>query len=351
MTLRVAIAGASGYAGGELARLLGDHPEVGSLTLTAHSHAGQAVHTVHPHLASFAGVNFRETSEEVLAGHDVVVLALPHGESGALGERMMARGGQRLLMDLGADRRLHNPRDWERFYGGTHYTPFVYGMPELPLLSGPPQRELIAAATRIAAPGCNATAVTLGLAPLLHGGAIAPHDISAVLAVGTSGAGRSLRADLSSAEVLGAAKPYAVGGVHRHLPEIAQNLHSASGHTATLSLTPVLVPMSRGILGTLSAQLTSGGSAAQLHAVLDDAYRDEPFIRVLPLGLFPSSADVVGSNTLSLGLAVDEAVNRVIVVAALDNLVKGTAGAAVQSMNLAMGFPETTGLGVNGLAP
>jgi N-acetyl-gamma-glutamyl-phosphate reductase len=351
MTLRVAIAGASGYAGGEIARLLGAHPEVSSLTLTAHSHAGKFVHEVHPHLASQAGTRFSETSPEVLSGHDVVILALPHGESGALGETLLASGNQRLLLDVGADRRLHDSTAWNRFYGGTHYSPFVYGMPELPRYSGPTQRELIKDAPAVAAPGCNASAVTFALAPLLAAGVIEPEDLSAVLAVGTSGAGRSLRIDLLSAEVLGSAKPYAVGGVHRHVPEIIQNLHSASGAEASLSLTPVLVPMSRGILATVSARLLGVHSAADLHQVLSHAYRDEPFVRIMPLGSFPASADVVGSNTVSLGVAVDEAVNRVIIVATLDNLVKGTAGAAVQSMNLVFGFPETQGLSRDGVAP
>ncbi len=351
MTLRVAIAGASGYAGGEVARLLADHPEVGALTLTAHSHAGDSVASVHPHLASLAGQSFHATTPEVLAGHDVVVLALPHGESGPLGETLVPSGDHRLLIDLGADRRLVDSTDWAQFYGGVHHAPFVYGMPELPRHDGASQRERIAKASAIVAPGCNATAVTLAMAPLLAAGVIAADDISAVLAVGPSGAGRSLRADLLGAELMGSAKPYAVGGTHRHLPEIAQNLELASALSVSVSMTPVLVPMSRGILATVSAKLASHQSASKLHDVLSAAYANEPFVRVMELGSFPATADVLGSNTIALGVALDEAVNRVIVVAAIDNLVKGTAGAAVQSMNIALGLPETMGLSANGVAP
>lgn len=351
MTLRVAIAGASGYAGGELARLVADHPEVTDISLTAHSHAGELVGSVHPHLASLASKTFLATTPEVLADHDVVVLALPHGESGALGETLVASGNQRLLIDLGADRRLENTADWDRFYGGVHYSPFVYAMPELPRHSGPTQRERIRAASALAAPGCNATAVTLALAPLLAAGLIEPGDMSAVLAVGPSGAGRQARTDLLASELMGSAKPYAVGGVHRHIPEIAQNLMAASAAPATVSMTPVLVPMSRGILATTSARVIGSPSAEELHGALVAAYSGEPFVRVLALGSVPATSDVLGSNTVSLGVALDEAVGRVIVVAALDNLVKGTAGAAVQSMNLVFGYAETTGLTRNGVAP
>jgi len=351
MTVRVAIAGASGYAGGEVARLLADHPDCEVVTLTAHSSAGERVVEVHPHLASFDEMSFLPTTVETLAGHDVVILALPHGESGALGQKLLASGDQRLLIDLGADRRLESAEAWATFYGGDHHEPFVYGMPELPRVTGPSQRELIAGATAISSPGCNATAVTLALAPLLAAGAIEALDISAVLAVGPSGAGRVLRQDLVGAELMGSAHPYAVGGVHRHIPEIAQNLQHASGQDITVSLTPVLVPMSRGILATCSAVLAKDFSADELHSIVASAYADEACVRVLPLGSFPKTADVLGSNTVSLGIAVDKSVNRIIVVAALDNLVKGTAGAAVQSMNIVLGFPETTGLSINGVAP
>lgn len=351
MTFRVAIAGASGYAGGELARLLAAHPDYEVTTLAAHTAASQPVSSVHPHLASFAGANFSETSVDTLKGHDVVALALPHGESGALGEALRASGDKALLVDLGADRRLENKSDWDQFYGGDYFSPFTYGMPELPRESGPTSRELLSNARDIAVPGCNATAVTLALAPLLARGLIRGDDLSAVLAVGSSGAGRALRSDLLAAELTGSAKPYAVGGIHRHLPEIRQNLTVASGASASLSMTPVLVPMSRGILATCSAPLAGSSNSDQLHSALVDAYADESFVRVYDQGAFPATGDVLGSNTAALGLGVDTAVNRVIVVAAIDNLVKGTAGAALQSVNLALGLEEASGLSIDGLAP
>lgn len=351
MTVRVAIAGASGYAGGEVARLLADHPEFSVATLSAHSSAGKPVTSVHPHLATYRGLDFHETTLANLADHDVVVLALPHGESGELGEQLLASGNQRLLIDLGADRRLHERAAWDQFYGGTHYEPFVYGMPELPRASGPSQRELIRQASAIAAPGCNATAVTLALAPLVNLGLVDSTDIQAVLAVGSSGAGRAMRSDLLGSELMGSAHPYAVGGLHRHIPEISQNLSISGASEVSLSMTPVLVPMSRGILATCTALRTGSSSGQDIHNALASAYAGEECMQVLELGSMPKTSDVLGSNTISLGVAVDEAVNRVIVIAAMDNLVKGTAGAAVQSMNLVFGFPETLGLSLNGVAP
>ena len=351
MTLRVAIAGASGYAGGEVARLLAGHPEFEVTTITAHSLVGQSVEQVHPHLSSLHGQVFQPTTTDVLADHDVLVVALPHGDSGALGETLLAEGGQKVLIDLGADRRLESQADWDAFYGGTHYDPFTYAMPELPRVSGPTSRELIAQATALAAPGCNATAITLALVPLLARGIVSPEDLSAVLAVGSSGAGKTPRVDLMASELHGSANPYAVGGIHRHLPEISQNVRVSTGLDITLSMTPVLVPMSRGILATCSGLRVGNHSVADIHAQLQDAYAAEPFVTVLPLGRFPRSGDVVGSNQVHLGVALDESVNRVIVISAIDNLVKGTAGAALQSLNLALGFEETLGLVHNGVAP
>ena len=351
MTMRVAIAGASGYAGGEVARLLSDHPEFDVATLAAHSLVGERVENVHPHLSSLHGHVFQATSLDVLADHDVVVLALPHGDSGEWGDTLRTKGGQRILIDLGADRRLENADDWASFYGGTYFDPFTYAMPELPRESGPTSRELISQASTLVAPGCNATAITLALVPLIARGIVAPEDLSAVLAVGSSGAGKTPRADLMASELQGSAHPYAVGGIHRHIPEISQNVRVATGLDISLSMTPVLVPMSRGILATCSGVRVGTESAQDIHRHLADAYAEEPFVSVLPLGHFPRTGDVVGSNQVHLGVALDERVNRVIVISAIDNLVKGTAGAAVQSLNLALGFDETLGLTRNGVAP
>jgi N-acetyl-gamma-glutamyl-phosphate reductase len=348
MPLSVAVAGASGYAGGELLRLLANHPDVTVTTVTAHSNAGQPLIQVQPHLRSLAHLTLVDTTPENLSGHDVVFVALPHGMSGELTEHL---GDSSLVIDCGADHRLTSEADWAKFYGGEFYGAWTYGLPELLLAGKGQQRDRLAGAKRVAVPGCNVTAITLGLAPGVNAGVIEADDLVAVLAVGTSGAGKSLKTNLLASEIHGSAAPYAVGGSHRHNPEIRQNLTAAGGEQVSVSFTPVLVPMSRGILATSTAKLRAGVSAADVRAAWQDAYADEPFVHVLPEGQFPKTADVLGANTTLIGLAVDEAAGRVVVVSAIDNLVKGTAGAAIQSMNVALGLPEATGLPLNGVAP
>ena len=350
MTFSVAVAGASGYAGGELLRLLADHPEFEIRTVTGHSSAGRPLIESQPHLRSLAHLTLRETTPEVLDGHDIVFFALPHGASGALTAQLT---DVRLAVDCGADHRLADPADWEAFYGGEFHEAWTYGVPELLIDGGARrQREALIGATRIAAPGCNASTVGLSLAPGIAAGVIQADDIVTVLAVGPSGAGKAAKTHLLGAELMGTANPYAVGGTHRHIPEIQQSLRRA-GATGepTLSFTPVLVPMSRGILATTTAKLTPGTSVAEVHAAWESAYADEAFVHVLPEGVFPRTADTLGANTCLMGIAIDEAAQRVVIVAALDNLAKGTAGAAIQSANIALGLAEDTGLSVNGLAP
>lgn len=348
MTLSVAIAGASGYAGGEVLRLMAAHPELEVRTVTAHSNAGQPLIDVHPHLRSYADLELRETSPQTLAGHDIVVLALPHGASGAIAAELP---DDVLVLDCGADHRLTSEAAWQRFYGGAYHGAWAYGLPELIHADGTRQRELLVGARRVAVPGCNVTAVSLGLVPGIRAGVIEARDTTAALAVGPSGAGRTLRTDLLASELLGSAAPYAVGGVHRHIPEIVQNLELAGARDATISFTPVLVPMARGILATVTARLAPGVDEASLRAAWVDAYAHEPFVHVLPAGRFPTSAAALGANTALIGLALDADAQRAVIVVALDNLVKGTAGAAVQSLNLALGLPESLGLPVNGVAP
>jgi len=346
MSYSVAIAGASGYAGGELLRLLSAHPEFEIATVTAHSNAGQPLSSVHPHLVSLGHLELQETTPAVLAGHDIVFLALPHGSSGAITAKLP---DDVLVVDCGADHRLTDPDAWATWYGGEYFGAWTYGMPELLLAGGGRQRDHLVGARRIAVPGCNVTAITLGLAPGIAAGVIAADDLVSVLAVGPSGAGKSLRTDLLAAEILGSASAYGIGGGHRHTPEIVQNLTAAGGSGVSVSFTPVLVPMARGILATSTAKLV--GSAAEVRAAWEDAYAAETFVRLLPAGAFPRVADTTGANTCLVGLAVDERAGRVVVVSALDNLVKGTAGAAIQSANVALGLPEALGLTVNGVAP
>jgi len=359
MTIRVAVAGASGYAGGETLRLLADHPEVEVGVLTAHSNAGTRLGEHHPHLRSLAGRELAATTPENLAGHDVVVLALPHGASGEIAAQLP---DDVLVLDLGADHRLVSADDWRTYYRSEHAGTWPYGLPELLLAAGEPgddtpltkQRENLAGARRIAVPGCNVTAVTLGLQPGVAAGLLDPTDLVAVLAVGYSGAGKSLKPHLLAAEALGSAQPYAVGGTHRHIPEIAQNLRAAGAHDVSISFTPVLVPMSRGILATATARLApgrAGTTTAQLREAWAEAYVGEPFVELLPEGEWPTTAATAGANTALVQVALDERAGRVVTVTAIDNLVKGTAGAAVQSMNIALGLPQTLGLTVQGVAP
>ncbi|MBN9192553.1 MAG: N-acetyl-gamma-glutamyl-phosphate reductase [Microbacterium sp.] len=349
MTYSVAVSGASGYAGGEILRILAAHPDVEIRTVTAHANAGQPLVAHQPHLRSLAHHTLRETSPEVLAGHDVVVLALPHGQSGQYTD---ALADVPLVIDAGADHRLESRADWDAFYGGPFHDAWAYGVPELPV-DGAKQRARLVGASRIAAPGCNASTVSLSLAPGIAAGVIDPADIVSVLAVGPSGAGKSLKPHLLGSEILGSANPYAVGGVHRHIPEIRQAL-AAAGAPADdirITFTPVIVPMARGILATSSARIAGGVTDDEIRAAWEAAYGDETFVQLLPDGSFPRTADVLGANTALMGIAIDRTAGRVTVVAAVDNLVKGTAGAAVQSMNIALGLPEDRGLTVNGVAP
>ena len=349
MPFSVAVAGASGYAGGELLRLLTEHPDFEVQTVTAFQNAGQRLLTVQPHLRSLAHLTLVETTPETLAGHDVVFLALPHGKSGAITAQLP---GGTLVVDCGADHRLTDESAWQAFYGGEFYGAWSYGLPELLLGDGSGrQRDELVGAKRIAVPGCNVTAVTLALAPGVQAGVVETADIVTVLAVGPSGAGKALKTHLLASELMGSASAYGVGGSHRHIPEIQQNLRVAGATEVTVSFTPVLVPMSRGILATTTARLAPGVSAHDVRSAWQQAYAHEPFVHLLPEGEFPRTADVLGANTALIGLAVDEAADRVVVVSAIDNLVKGTAGAAIQSANIALGLPETTGHGQNGVAP
>ena len=339
---RVAVAGASGYAGGEVLRLLLGHPGVEIGALTGGSNAGETLGLLQPHLVPLADRVLEPTTLETLAGHDVVFLGLPHGQSGELAA---ALGDDVVVIDCGADFRLADPALWEQFYGGAHAGTWPYGLPELP-----GQRELLRGARRIAVPGCYPTVSTLTIAPALAAGLVDP-EIVVVAASGTSGAGKAVKSHLIGSEVMGNASAYGVGGVHRHTPEIVQNLRRVIDAEVSVSFTPLLVPMSRGILATCSARLTADISAAQAYATYVEAYADEPFVHVLPPGQWPQTKSVLGSNSLHIQVTVDRAAKRLVAVGAVDNLAKGTGGAAVQCMNLALGLDEGLGLTTVGIAP
>ena len=338
----MAVAGASGYVGGEVLRTLLAHPQVDIGALTAASSAGTTLGEHHPHLVPLADRVLEPTTAEALAGHNVIFLGLPHGASAEVAAWL---GDDALVIDCGADFRLRNAADWERFYQGPHAGTWPYGLPELP-----GQRSVLTGAKRIAVPGCFPTISTLTIMPVVAAGLIEP-DITIVAPTGASGAGKALKPHLLGSEVMGQASAYGVGGVHRHTPEIEQNLELVAGARPRISFTPILAPMSRGILAVCSAPVVDGVTADDVRAAYVKAYQDEPFIRVLPSGQWPQTKAVLGANMVQIQATLDVRAGKVVAIGAMDNLAKGTAGGAVQSMNLALGLPETTGLTTVGVAP
>jgi N-acetyl-gamma-glutamyl-phosphate reductase len=342
VALKVAVAGASGYAGGELLRLLLGHPEIEIGELTAGDNAGTTLGEHHPNLVPLADRVLSDTTAKRLAGHDAVFLALPHGHSAALAKELPE---DTVVIDCGADHRLANPAAWQRWYGSEHAGTWPYGLPELP-----GTRDKLRGARRIAVPGCYPTVVSLTLAPALAAGLIAP-DVVVTAMSGTSGAGRSLKPHLLASEVMGSASVYGMAGAHRHTPEIIQNLSGAAGQAVTVSFTPVLAPMPRGILASCTATLRPGTDQETARSAYHAAYTAEPFVHLLAPGRWPATAAVQGSNSVQLQVAVDTDAGRLVAVGAVDNLTKGTAGAALQCLNLALGLPESTGLPAWGIAP
>ena len=342
--IRVSVAGASGYAGGELLRLLLAHPEIEIGPLAAGGKAGQPVGAVHPNLAEISDRMLLDTSASVLADADLVFLALPHGQSAALAAELPSSVR---IVDLGADFRLLDAGKWDQYYGKVpHAGSWVYGLPEMP-----GARDAIRSATRVANPGCYATSVALALAPLLSDGLIEGEDVVVVAASGTSGAGRSPSDALLATQVMGSMSAYKVGGVHQHTPEMEQTLSLASGRSVRLSFTPLLAPMPRGIVSTCTARIAAGVTASHLRESLASAYLHEAFVHVLPAGSWPQTSSVGGSNAAHLQVALDEHTGRAVVVSAIDNLGKGAAGQALQNANLMLGLPEEAGLSANGVAP
>ncbi|MEY4321984.1 MAG: hypothetical protein RL167_712 [Actinomycetota bacterium] len=341
MSYSVAVAGASGNVGGELLRLIAVHPELQLKTVTASSMVGQKVSSLHPDVTKFADFEFQENNAENLAGHDIVFLALPHAKSAEVAAWL---SDDALVLDCGADFRLESAADWAKFYGGEHAGTWTYGMPELPIGDGKKQRDLLKNTKRVAVPGCNVTAITLGLAPALAEHLVEPDDLVSILTVGTSGAGRGATEKLAEEEPTGSAYAYQVGGIHRHTPEIEQNLRKSFGADVQIAFTPVLASLERGILAVNTAKLNAGTTLEQIRAAYEKHFGAEHFIKLSPAGEFPKTSQTIGENYALIGLAIDEHANRLVAVCAIDNLVKGTGGAAIQSMNIALGLPEETGL-------
>jgi N-acetyl-gamma-glutamyl-phosphate reductase len=360
MGARVAVAGASGYAGGELLRLLVGHPDLEIGPLAAHGNAGASVTAVHPQLTGHPGLRdsvFVPADPALLADADLLFTALPHGESARLAAALPA---QLKIIDLAADFRLADPDAWSRYYPTPYAGRWTYGLPELP-----GARAAIRTSTHVAAPGCYATAAILALAPLLAAGLVEPSDIVIVAASGTSGAGRSLRPDLLATEVMGSMSAYQVAGTHRHIPEIEQNIFAErtgvhvpppgpaarGGQISTVSFTPTLAPMPRGILATCTARLASPHAGSELREAFMAAYDNEPFVHVLAEGRWPATGPTLGSNAAHLQVAADTHAGRAVAICALDNLGKGAASQAVQIANLMLGLPETAGLTAHGVSP
>ena len=339
MKLRAAIAGASGYVGGQLARLLANHPNIELVTVTGNSSVGETLGSLNPELNKYSDLVFVENNQENLLGHDVVFIALPHTKSAEVATWLEE---DVLVLDCGADFRLESAEEFEKFYKSSHAGTWTYGMPELLIEGNSTQREKISGQKRIAVPGCNATAITLALAPLLRDGLVDPTDLVSTLSVGTSGAGRN--AEVNQEPVLASAFAYQVGGIHRHIPEVQQNLQKSAKGEVSLTFTPVLVPMFRGILAVNTAKLLPGADETAIRHAFTSAYESESFIEILPSGTFPNTADVEFTNKVQIQITIVQASGRVVVISAIDNLVKGTAGAAIQSMNIALGFSEGTGI-------
>ena len=337
--MKIGVIGASGYAGGELLRLLAGHPEFEVCSVTAHSNAGELITSVHPHLTSYADRTFSAFNASDFDCCELIFLALPHGESAGVISLLDPKAK---FVDLGADYRLEDGAKWAKYYGGHHAGTWTYGAPELP-----GARAVIKNSSKVANPGCYATAIALGTAPAVQIADLG--DVVVVAASGTTGAGRSAKINLIASEVMGSLTSYKFGGVHQHTPEIEEAITRATGTVSKISFTPILAPMPRGILATITMKLNSVISTEYAHQVYKEIYKDEEFIKVLPLGQMPQTSSVLGSNFVALQVAVDTHTNRLVVSVAIDNLVKGAAGQALQNANLMCGFPESLGLSGLGL--
>ena len=337
--MKIGVIGASGYAGGELLRLLFGHPEFEVCCVTAHSNAGEQITSVHPQLTSYAGQSFSSFKSSDFEQCELIFLALPHGESASV---IASLSSKAKIVDLGADYRLEDGAKWEKYYGGTHAGTWTYGAPELP-----GARASIAKSSKVANPGCYATAIALGTAPAAKIADLS--DVVVVAASGTTGAGRSAKINLIASEVMGSLTSYKFGGVHQHTPEIEEALIRTTGTAAKISFTPILAPMPRGILATITMKLNSAMTTEAAHKIYNDAFKGEEFVRVLPLGQMPQTSSVLGSNYVAIQVAVDEHTNRLVVSVAIDNLVKGAAGQAIQNANIICGLPENLGLTGMGL--
>lgn len=338
--LHVGIVGASGYTGVELARILAGHPGVCLTAATSRQYAGKSLAEVFPNLRKRVDICCENLAvNELIERADFFFTAVPHKTAMDIVPQLLAAGKK--VVDLSADYRIHDAAVYEAWYQ-EHTSPQLlaeaaYGLPEL-------YRDRIRSARLTANPGCYPTSVILATTPLLRHKLIDPATIVIDSKSGTSGAGRAASVGTLFCEVTDGFKPYKVGGVHRHIPEIEQELAAAAGEPVTVSFTPHLLPISRGILSTIYASLTPEGDQVDLQRLYEETYRDEPFVRVLPIGTQPATQYVRGSNCCDISLQKDRRTGRLIIMSAIDNIVKGASGQAVQNMNIMNGFDETTGL-------
>jgi N-acetyl-gamma-glutamyl-phosphate reductase len=337
--MKIGLVGGSGYAGGELLRLLASHQHFEVAAISAHSNAGEEITSIHPHLQSFAGRNFTAFDAKDFASCELIFLALPHGESAKIIEKLPETVK---IVDIGADFRLKSEKSWQKYYGGDYAGSWTYGIADLP-----GKNEEIATSSRVANPGCYATSIILGTAPA---SAFADFsDVVVVAASGTTGAGRSAKINLIASEVSGSLTSYKFGGVHQHTPEIEEALTALSGNETNISFTPILAPMPRGILSTITLKLTKNISIADVRTVYEDFYSDSTFVTLLPEGQMPKTSSVLGSNNAQIQVAVDDHTKRIVISVAIDNLGKGAAAQALHNANLMSGFDVTAGLVGNGL--
>ena len=337
--MKIGLIGGSGYAGGELLRLLALHPHFDVVAISAHSNAGELVTSIHPQLRSYQGRTFSPFSAAEFSQCELVFLALPHGESSKVISQLPDTVK---IVDLGADFRLASEQSWKKYYGGDYAGSWVYGLADLPGKS-----TEISKASRVANPGCYATSIALGTAPAAAFADLT--DVVVVAASGTTGAGRAAKINLIASEVSGSLTSYKFGGVHQHTPEIEETLSKVSGQNVKISFTPILAPMPRGILSTITAKLLKNTSIEDVRAAYEDYFTDSEFVSLLPQGQMPKTASVLGSNFAQIQVAIDEHTNRLVISVAIDNLGKGAAAQAIQNANLIAGFEASTGLLGNGL--
>ena len=337
--MKIGVVGASGYAGGELLRLLAFHPHFEVTAITAHSNAGELITSVHPQLQSYAGKKFSAFAPSDFASCDLIFLALPHGESAKVIAQLPTTSK---IVDLGADYRLESAEKWSKYYGGDYAGSWTYGLADIE-----PFKSQISQSSKVANPGCYATSIALGAAPAASIADLT--DVVVVAASGTTGAGRSAKINLIASEVSSSLTAYKFGGVHQHTPEIEQALTRVSGTEAKISFTPILAPMPRGILSTITAKLTKKMTTEEVHSIYTKYFTDSQFVTVLPIGAMPKTAALTGSNHVQIQVTVDDHTSRLVVSVAIDNLGKGAAAQAIQNANLMCGFDEAAGLRFDGL--